>query len=95
MAWVVLPLYFSQDWSVDEWMIGILTFVYPITWGITQLFTAAASDKYGRKSFLVGGLLLQGISLLLLLAIPHMFKVIYILFLFTINFLIFSLVFII
>merc|ERR1712137_683950 len=27
LAWVVFPLYFSDDWEVEEWIIGILMLV--------------------------------------------------------------------
>lgn len=39
LAWVVFPLYFSDDWGVDDWTISILMLVYPLSWGVLQLFT--------------------------------------------------------
>eukprot|EP00012_Vannella_robusta_P005361 CAMPEP_0206195432 /NCGR_PEP_ID=MMETSP0166-20121206/7831_1 /ASSEMBLY_ACC=CAM_ASM_000260 /TAXON_ID=95228 /ORGANISM="Vannella robusta, Strain DIVA3 518/3/11/1/6" /LENGTH=413 /DNA_ID=CAMNT_0053612679 /DNA_START=74 /DNA_END=1312 /DNA_ORIENTATION=+ len=74
LAWVVFPLYFADDWGVDNWVIGILMLVYPLSWGILQLFTGAASDKISRKIFLVSGMLTQGLSLLFMAVIPYIIQ---------------------
>ncbi|MDE1943481.1 MAG: MFS transporter, partial [Betaproteobacteria bacterium] len=39
--------------------IGLLTAAYPAVWGISQIFTGAASDRIGRKGLIVGGMWLQ------------------------------------
>ncbi len=62
LAWGLFPLYFAAaGLSLRE--IGVLAFVYPVTWGVVQLGTGALSDRWGRKWLIVGGMLLQGASL--------------------------------
>lgn len=62
LAWGLFPLFFAAaGLSVRE--IGLLAFVYPATWGITQLFTGALSDRWGRKWLIAGGMLLQAAAL--------------------------------
>jgi MFS family permease len=48
--------------------IGVLSFVYPATWGVLQLWTGALSDRLGRKWLIVAGMLLQGLALALIAA---------------------------
>jgi MFS family permease len=62
LAWGLFPLFFAAaGLTVRE--IGLLAFVYPATWGITQLATGALSDRWGRKWMIVGGMLLQAAAL--------------------------------
>ena len=62
LAWSLFPVFFATaGLSVRE--IGILAFVYPATWGTTQLATGALSDRWGRKWLIAGGMLLQGVAL--------------------------------
>jgi MFS family permease len=62
LAWGVFPLLFvGAGLSLGE--TGLLTAVYPVTWGLAQLVTGAMSDRWGRKRMIVGGMLLQGASL--------------------------------
>ena len=61
MAWGVLPLLFAaQGLSVAR--IGLVAAVYPATWGLGQLFTGALSDRFGRKPFIVAGMVVQAIG---------------------------------
>src|SRR5919202_57694 len=63
LAWGLFPLFFAAaGLSVRE--IGVLAFVYPATWGVTQLWTGALSDRVGRKWLIAGGMVLQGAALL-------------------------------
>ncbi len=63
LAWGLFPLFFAAaGLSVRE--IGLLAFVYPATWGMTQLWTGALSDRVGRKWLIAWGMALQGIALL-------------------------------
>lgn len=63
VAWGLLPLFFAaQGLSVTQ--IAIVAAMYPGVWGLTQLATGALSDHLGRKGLIVGGMLLQAISLL-------------------------------
>jgi len=62
LAWGLFPLFFAAaGLSVRE--IGFLAFVYPATWGVTQLVTGALSDRWGRKWLIVAGMLLQAAAL--------------------------------
>ncbi|HUQ95437.1 MAG TPA: MFS transporter [Bryobacteraceae bacterium] len=65
MAWGLFPLYFaSRGLTLRE--ISVLGAIYPAVWGLTQLGTGALSDRIGRKGLIVGGMLLQGVSIILL-----------------------------
>jgi MFS family permease len=64
MVWGLLPLMMSaNNFSLKE--IGVVASVYPAVWGLGQIFTGKLADSFGRKPFLVGGMLLQGIAILL------------------------------
>src|SRR5438874_13264689 len=45
--------------------IGLLSAIYPATWGIMQLYTGYLSDRVGRKSLIVGGMIVQSIGIAL------------------------------
>ena len=62
VAWGLFPLFFAAaGMSLHE--ISILAFIYPATWGVSQLATGHLSDRWGRKGLIVSGMLLQGIAL--------------------------------
>src|SRR5688572_14832764 len=57
-----LPLFFAAaGMSLHE--IGVLAFVYPATWGVSQLWTGGLSDRIGRKILIAGGMFVQGFAL--------------------------------
>lgn len=62
LAWGLFPLYFAAA-GLSLRQIGVLAFVYPATWGVTQLWTGALSDRWGRKWLIAGGMLLQAAAL--------------------------------
>jgi MFS family permease len=65
LAWGLFPLLFAAaGLSLRE--IGVLAFIYPATWGVSQLWTGMLSDRLGRKWLIVSGMLLQGVALLLM-----------------------------
>lgn len=65
MIWGLLPIVlFSLHF--DNKNIGIITAIYPTVWGIGQLFTGKMSDHYSKKAMLFWGMLLQGLSILLI-----------------------------
>jgi MFS family permease len=65
MIWGLLPIVlFSLHF--DNKNIGIITAIYPTVWGIGQLFTGKMSDQYSKKAMLFWGMLLQGLSILLI-----------------------------
>jgi MFS family permease len=62
MAWGVFPLLFAAG-GLGLAEIGLLTFMYPATWGLAQLWTGGLSDRVGRKPLIVAGMLLQALAL--------------------------------
>ena len=62
LAWGLFPLFFAAS-GLGVANIGVLTFVYPFTWGILQLWTGAWSDRVGRKWLIAGGMLVQAAAL--------------------------------
>lgn len=67
MAWGLFPLFFTSAGICLE-HVGMLTAIYPSTWGIAQLFTGALSDRWGRKWLIVAGMWVQaaGIAVVIL-----------------------------
>ena len=67
LVWGLLPLHFAAAGLAIE-RIAILSAVYPVMWGLCQLFTGALSDRIGRKWMIAGGMWLQAIAIALFLA---------------------------
>jgi MFS family permease len=67
MAWGLFPLFFAAA-GMSLSRIGWLAAIYPMVWGVGQLFTGALSDRLGRKWLIAGGLWVQaaGIALVAL-----------------------------
>jgi MFS family permease len=64
MAWGLFPIVFaSAGMSLSE--IGLLAALYPIVWGISQLYFGALSDRIGRKGLIVSGMAIQGLGICL------------------------------
>jgi MFS family permease len=68
LAWGLFPLFFAAA-GLSVRQIGVLAFIYPATWGITQLWTGALSDRVGRKRLIVGGMLIQGAALMVMVVV--------------------------
>ncbi|GAA2637260.1 MFS transporter [Actinomadura fulvescens] len=64
LAWGLFPLLFAAH-GLTIGQIGLLTALLPAAWGAGQLLTGAASDRYGRKPFIVAGMLTQAAALAL------------------------------
>lgn len=64
LAWGLFPLLFAAA-GLSVAQIGVLAALYPAVWGAGQLVTGAASDRLGRKPFIVGGMWLQAGALVL------------------------------
>ena len=65
MIWGLLPiLLISLNYNSEK--IGIIAAVYPVVWGIGQLFTGRMADVYSKKRMLFWGMLLQGIAIIIL-----------------------------
>lgn len=62
LAWGVFPLLFvASGLSLRE--MSVLAAIYPATWGISQLATGPLSDRWGRRSMIIIGMVLQGAAL--------------------------------
>ncbi len=62
LAWGLFPLVHASA-GLDLVEIGWLAGLYPATWGLGQLVTGAASDRLGRRPFIVGGMLTQAAAI--------------------------------
>jgi MFS family permease len=62
LAWGLFPLLFATA-GVSLTRIGALAALYPAVWGLGQLATGPLSDRYGRKPFIVAGMLAQAAAL--------------------------------
>src|SRR5215472_5271160 len=61
MAWGIFPLFFAaHGLAVAD--IGVIKAVYPFVWAFGQLVTGPLSDKWGRKSLIVGGMWVQALA---------------------------------
>lgn len=69
MAWALLPLFFAAH-GLGLREIGLLAATYPAIWGAGQLFTGWFSDRAGRKSLIVAGMLLQSLAIVGFVALP-------------------------
>ena len=62
MAWGLFPLLFAAaQLSLAE--IGLMAALYPIIWGISQIFTGPASDRFGRRGLILWGMWLQAFAI--------------------------------
>ncbi len=62
MIWGLFPLILASK-GFDLIEIGKIVAIYPIVWGLGQLFTGKLADHYSKKSMLIIGMLLQGFSI--------------------------------
>ena len=65
MIWGLLPMLLSSL-LYHKSQIGIITAIYPVVWGVGQLFTGKMSDHYSKKGLIFWGMLIQGIAILLI-----------------------------
>jgi MFS family permease len=63
MVWGLVPLFLASE-GISLSRIGIITAIYPASWGLGQLAAGAWSDHAGRKPLIVGGLWLQAAGIL-------------------------------
>ncbi len=63
MIWGLLPiLLVSKDFTLAE--VGKLVAIYPIVWGLGQLFTGKMADLLNKKNMLFWGMLIQGLAII-------------------------------
>ena len=68
LAWGLFPILFAaHGLSVEQ--IGVLAALYPAVWGLGQLATGTLSDRWGRKTFIAGGMFLQAIAIALIASV--------------------------
>ncbi|MGY3567921.1 MFS transporter [Sinomonas sp. RB5] len=67
LAWGLFPVLFAAA-GLSLGQIGILAAVYPAVWGAGQLFTGAASDRWGRKWLIAAGMAVQAAALAIIAA---------------------------
>jgi len=65
LVWIILPVWFLSKGLTLVQASSVIG-VYALVWGASQLITGPASDRYGRKPLIVGGMWLCGIGVLLL-----------------------------
>lgn len=65
LVWGLLPILLADlSFSLDR--IGVITGIYPAVWGVGQLATGKMSDHLSKKKMLFWGMLLQGVTLVLM-----------------------------
>ncbi len=62
MAWGLFPLVFAGA-GMNLGQVGALAAIYPATWGVSQLFTGAWSDRVGRKWLIACGMWVQAVGI--------------------------------
>ncbi|MDQ3723665.1 MAG: MFS transporter [Actinomycetota bacterium] len=65
LAWGLVPLFLAAH-GAGPGEIGLVAALYPAVWGIGQIWTGHWSDRVGRKSLIVAGMLLQAVALVVL-----------------------------
>lgn len=63
LAWGLFPLLFTAS-GLTVQATAVLAAIYPATWGVSQAWFGALSDRWGRKRFIVWGMIVQGLALL-------------------------------
>lgn len=67
LVWGLAPLFLAaRGAGIRE--IAVIAAAYPLVWGFGQLATGWLSDYTGRKPLIVGGMLVQALALVLLVA---------------------------
>ncbi len=66
MVWGLFPiLLVANDFNLTQ--IGKIVAIYPVVWGLGQLFTGKMADHFDKKQMLFWGMLMQGVALLLMI----------------------------
>jgi MFS family permease len=63
MVWGLVPIFLAHE-GLTISRIGIVTAIYPASWGLGQLATGAWSDRTGRKPLIVAGLWVQAAGII-------------------------------
>jgi len=63
MVWGLFPVLLASDgFNLED--IAKLVAIYPLVWGLGQLFTGKMADHFPKKTLLFWGMLLQGLAIL-------------------------------
>ncbi len=65
VVWGLLPILLIQR-GFSIYQIGIVAGIYPVVWGLSQLFTGKMGDQYCKKQIITAGMLLQAFAIILL-----------------------------
>lgn len=66
VIWGLAPiLLLEKNYSLSQ--IGMIAGIYPVVWGISQLFTGKLGDIYCKKQLISGGMILQALGLVILI----------------------------
>jgi len=66
LAWGLFPILLaSKGFTLEQ--IGIVTAIYPAVWSLGQLITGKMADHFCRRDLLFLGMLLQGVTLIIML----------------------------
>jgi MFS family permease len=63
MMWGLFPiLLFELNFNLSE--IGFITAIYPLTWGVSQLFTGKLADLISNQKMIFWGMVIQGLAII-------------------------------
>ena len=66
VMWGLVPMLLIQrSFSIAE--VGIVAGIYPMVWGVSQLFTGKMGDLFCKKQLITSGMLLQALAIVLLM----------------------------
>ncbi|MGI5489461.1 MFS transporter [Microtetraspora malaysiensis] len=68
LTWGVFPLLFT-DHGLGLAAVGLIKGLYPLLWGVGQIYTGHLADRVGRKPLIVTGMLVQAVGFVLALAL--------------------------
>ncbi len=64
LVWGLIPIFLtSAGLPLDQ--VAVITAIYPGMWGVTQMFTGALSDRWGRKWMIAAGMWVQACGIVL------------------------------
>jgi MFS family permease len=65
VMWGLVPLLLIQrSFSIEQ--VGLVAGIYPMIWGVSQLFTGKMGDLYCKKQLITFGMLLQALAIVFL-----------------------------
>ncbi len=71
MMWGLLPVILLGQ-GFEQEQIGLVAGVYPMVWGIAQLFTGRLADRYSNRLILFWGMLFQAVAIFLLTTVGNL-----------------------